>query len=194
MTQRLILPGQFLGKENGRVHPRPLLPQEMLPQGGLRLPIPAVSCPSSAPCLVWLLFLIPFPLWFPSQLVRPLRTWCLKHPLRFEASLPFFLYCHQEKKKKKERSPSLVLSWRGLSTCAPTHGAITDGRSTAALAPGTPPHLSSGIPWAGLSLEAGSCLSKKILAVFHSCLRSLRLVTCVSPPTPPSVLWFTGLD
>lgn len=139
----------------------------------------------SAPCLVWLLFLIPFPLWFPSQLVRPLRTWCLKHPLRFEASLPFFLYCHQEikKKKKKERSPSLVLNWRGLSTCAPTHGAITDGRSTAALAPGTPPHLSSGIPWAGLSLEAGSCLSKKILAVFHSCLGSLRLVTCV-PPTP----------
>lgn len=42
MTQRLILPGQFLGKENGRVHPGPLLPQEMLPQGGLRLPIPAV--------------------------------------------------------------------------------------------------------------------------------------------------------
>lgn len=42
VTQRLILPGQFLGKENGCVHLRPLLPQEMLPQGGLRLPIPAV--------------------------------------------------------------------------------------------------------------------------------------------------------
>lgn len=62
----------------------------------------------SAPCLFWLLFLIPFLLWFPSQLVRPLRTWCLKHPLRFEASLPFFLCCHQEmgeKKKKKKTKP-----------------------------------------------------------------------------------------
>lgn len=35
--ERLILPGQLLGRENGRVYPQPLLPQ-----GGLRLLIPAV--------------------------------------------------------------------------------------------------------------------------------------------------------
>lgn len=40
--ERLILPGQLLGRENGRVYPQSLLPQKMLPQGSLRLPIPAV--------------------------------------------------------------------------------------------------------------------------------------------------------
>lgn len=89
--------------------------------------VPAACCPFSLPsawcgcCFKSLSCVVP----------RPLRTWCFKRPLGSETSLPLFLRLCQ--KMKKNKSPSPPLRWSGLSTCAPTRGAITNGRSTAAL-------------------------------------------------------------
>lgn len=121
MTEWPILPGQFLDKKNGRVHPQPLLPRRCFPREASGFSSQLCHVLLSALCLVRLLFLIPFPLWFPSQLVRPLRTWCLKHPLRFEASVPFFLCCRQEMKKRTKPQPSPQLE-RAVHLCSNPRG------------------------------------------------------------------------